>query len=429
MIRSIIASWTLFFGLLMISAGSGLQNVLLGTRAPEIGFSNIATGFVMSGYFVGIFFGSIIVPSILATVGHVRVFGAMSAIASAAVLMHIAFGDPILWALMRLASGFGFAGMYIVCESWLNDKATNETRGQLLSLYMIVNIGGMGLGQLMIGLGETGGVGLFLMASVMVSIAVVPILVTVSPAPNFEAPDRLGFRRLIQISPLSVVGMAVCGLIVSMLFGMGPVYGRNLGLNNTEIGYFMTSIMVGTLLLQYPVGRLSDKFDRRVVIFGAASTSAVCISIASLFDAGQFTHLLLFTMIFGGLTFSLYSLFIAHANDFLTPSQMVAMSSGLLMVNGAGAVVGSPFAATTIEVFGSRSFMPTIAIILAGLSIFILIRMRIRDSVPTEAQGPFVAFPKNLTGVATGLNPEAEWTDPVKDDAANDPFRDNPYVN
>ena len=429
MIRSVIASWTLFFGLLMISAGSGLQNVLLGTRAPEIGFSNIATGFVMSGYFVGIFFGSIIVPHILAAVGHVRVFGAMSAIASAAVLMHIAFGDPILWAFMRLASGFGFAGMYIVCESWLNDKATNETRGQLLSLYMIVNIGGMGLGQLMIGLGETGGVGLFLMASVIVSIAVVPILVTVSPAPNFEAPDRLGFRRLIQVSPLSVVGMAVCGLIISMLFGMGPVYGRNLGLNNTEIGYFMTSIMVGTLLLQYPVGRLSDKFDRRVVIFGAASTSAVCISIASLFDAGQFTHLLLFTMIFGGLTFSLYSLFIAHANDFLTPSQMVAMSSGLLMVNGAGAVVGSPFAATTIEVFGSRSFMPTIAIILAGLSIFILIRMRIRDSVPTEAQGPFVAFPKNLTGVATGLNPEAEWTDPVKDDAANDPFRDNPYVN
>ena len=429
MIRSVIASWTLFFGLLMISAGNGLQNVLLGTRAPEIGFSNIATGFVMSGYFVGIFFGSIIVPSILATVGHVRVFGAMSAIASAAVLMHIAFGDPILWAFMRFASGFGFAGMYIVCESWLNDKATNETRGQLLSLYMIVNIGGMGLGQLMIGLGETGGVGLFLMASVMVSIAVVPILVTVSPAPNFEAPDRLGFRRLIQVSPLSVVGMAVCGLIISMLFGMGPVYGRNLGLNNTEIGYFMTSIMVGTLLLQYPVGRLSDKFDRRVVIFGAASTSAVCISIASLFDAGQFTHLLLFTMIFGGLTFSLYSLFIAHANDFLTPSQMVAMSSGLLMVNGAGAVVGSPFAATTIEVFGPHSFMPTIAIILAGLSIFILIRMRIRDSVPTEAQGPFVAFPKNLTGVATGLNPEAEWTDPVKDDAANDPFKDNPYVN
>ena len=429
MIRSVIASWTLFFGLLMISAGNGLQNVLLGTRAPEIGFSNIATGFVMSGYYAGIFLGSIVVPGILARVGHVRVFGAMSAIASAAVLMHVAFGHPILWALMRLASGFGFAGMYIVCESWLNDKATNETRGQLLSLYMIVNIGGMGLGQLMIGLGEAGGVGLFLMASVMVSIAVVPILVSVSPAPNFEAPDRLGLRRLMQVSPLSVIGMATSGLIISMLFGMGPIYGRNLGLNNTEIGYFMTSIMVGTLLLQYPVGRLSDKFDRRVVILGAASTSAVCISIASFFGASNFIPLLVFTMIFGGLTFSLYSLFIAHANDFLPPSQMVAMSSGLLMVNGVGAVVGSPFAATIIETLGSRSFMPAIAIILIGLSLFILIRMRLRDAVPQEAQGPFVAFPKNITGVATSLNPEAEWTDTVEGDEANDPFRDNPYVN
>ena len=429
MIRSVIASWTLFFGLLMISAGNGLQNVLLGTRAPEIGFSNIATGFVMSCYYVGIFLGSIIVPSILAGVGHVRVFGAMSAIASATILIHIAFGHPILWALMRLASGFGFAGMYIVCESWLNDKATNETRGQLLSLYMIVNLGGMGLGQLLIGLGEIGGVGLFLMASVLVSIAVVPILITVSPAPDFEAPDRLGFRRLMQVSPLSVIGMATIGLIISMLFGMGPVYGLNLGLKNTEIGYFMTSIMVGTLLLQYPVGRLSDKFDRRAVILGAASMSALCISIASFFGASQFVPLLIFTMLFGGLTFSLYSLFIAHANDFLPPSQMVAMSSGLLMVNGAGAVVGSLFAATIIEILGSRSFMPAIASILVGLSIFILIRMRLRDSVPTEAQGSFVALPKNLTGVATGLNPEAEWIDPVDEDAANNPFKDNPYIN
>ena len=164
--------------------------------------------------------------------------------------------------------------------------------------------------------------------------------------------------------------MAVCGLIISMLFGMGPVYGISLGLNNTEIGYFMTSIMVGTLLLQYPVGRLSDHFDRRVVILGAAFTGALCISIASFFDAGQFVPLLIFTMIFGGLMFSLYSLFIAHANDFLPPSQMVAMSSGLLMVNGAGAVFGSLFAATIIEVFGSRSFMPTIAIILDYHSLF-----------------------------------------------------------
>ena len=283
MLRSVIASWTLFFGLLMISAGSGLQNVLLGTRAPELGFSNIATGFVMSGYYAGILIGSLIVPTVLAKVGHVRVFGAMSAIASAAVLLHIAFINPTVWGLMRLATGISFAGMYIVCESWLNEKATNENRGQLLSFYMIINLAGMGAGQMMIALGENGGIGLFLLASVFVSIAVVPILVTVNPAPNFEAPDRLSLRRLIQVSPLSVVGMIVMGIIISMLFGMGPVYGRAIGLNNTEVGYFMNSIMVGTLVLLYPVGRLSDKFDRRAAILGISIATSISIVFASVF--------------------------------------------------------------------------------------------------------------------------------------------------
>ena len=430
MLKAIISTWTLFFGLLLISAGNGLQVVLLGTRAPEAGFSNIATGIVMSGYFAGIFVGSIIVPHILARVGHVRVFGAMSAIASAAVLLHVVFLDPFVWTGMRFASGLSFAGMYIVCESWLNEKATNETRGQLLSLYMITNMAGMAAGQLMISLGEGGSAGLFLLASVMVSIAVVPILITASAAPSFEAPERISFRRLVQVSPLAVVGMVFVGIVISMMFGMGAVYGRNIGLNNTQVGYFMTSITLGTLALQYPVGRLSDKFDRRVVIFGATITSGIAISIASLFGADQFGLLLIMTLIFGGLVFSLYSLFIAHANDYLAPSQMVAMSSGLLMVNGAGAVIGSPLAALVIEIVGTRGFMPTIAGFLFLLAGFVLYRMTMRSAVPAEAQGAFVAIPEASSGVAVNLSPEVEWVmDQDEDDDENDPFKNNPYVN
>ena len=430
MLKAIISSWTLFFGLLLISAGNGLQVVLLGTRAPEAGFSNIATGIVMSGYFAGIFAGSIIVPHILARVGHVRVFGAMSAIASAAVLVHVVFLDPFVWTGMRFASGFSFAGMYIVCESWLNEKATNETRGQLLSLYMITNMAGMAGGQLMISLGEAGGAGLFLLASVMVSIAVVPILITASAAPSFEAPERISFRRLVQVSPLAVVGMVFVGIVISMVFGMGAVYGRNIGLNNTQVGYFMTSITLGTLALQYPVGRLSDKFDRRVVIFGATVIGGIAIGIASLFDADQFGLLLIMMLIFGGLVFSLYSLFIAHANDYLAPSQMVAMSSGLLMVNGAGAVIGSPLAAAVIEIIGTRGFMPTIAGFLFLLAGFVLYRMKMRSAVPAEAQGAFVAIPEASSGVAVNLSPEVEWVmDQDEDDDENDPFKNNPYVN
>tara|TARA_B110000305_G_scaffold239326_1_gene306790 strand:+ start:2940 stop:4232 length:1293 start_codon:yes stop_codon:yes gene_type:complete len=430
MLKAIISTWTLFFGLLLISAGNGLQVVLLGTRAPEAGFSNIATGIVMSGYFAGIFVGSIIVPHILARVGHVRVFGAMSAIASAAVLLHVVFLDPFVWTGMRFASGLSFAGMYIVCESWLNEKATNETRGQLLSLYMITNMAGMAAGQLMISLGEGSSAGLFLLASVMVSIAVVPILITASAAPSFEAPERISFRRLVQVSPLAVVGMVFVGIVISMMFGMGAVYGRNIGLNNTQVGYFMTSITLGTLALQYPVGRLSDKFDRRVVIFGATITSGIAISIASLFGADQFGLLLIMTLIFGGLVFSLYSLFIAHANDYLAPSQMVAMSSGLLMVNGAGAVIGSPLAALVIEIVGTRGFMPTIAGFLFLLAGFVLYRMTMRSAVPAEAQGVFVAIPEISSGVAVNLSPEVEWVmDQDEDDNENDPFKNNPYVN
>jgi MFS family permease len=430
MLKAIISTWTLFFGLLLISAGNGLQVVLLGTRAPEAGFSNIATGIVMSGYFAGIFAGSIIVPHILARVGHVRVFGAMSAIASAAVLLHVAFVDPFIWTGMRFASGFSFAGMYIVCESWLNEKATNETRGQLLSLYMITNMSGMAAGQLMISLGGDGGAGLFLLASVMVSIAVVPILITASAAPSFEAPERISFRRLVQVSPLAVVGMIFVGIVISMVLGMGAVYGRSIGLDNTQVGYFMTSITLGTLALQYPVGRLSDKFDRRIVIFGVTVTSGITIGIATLFGADQFALLSIMMLIFGGLIFSLYSLFIAHANDYLAPSQMVAMSSGLLMVNGAGAVIGSPLAASVIEIFGTRGFMPTIAGFLFLLAGFILYRMTASSAVPSEAQGAFVAIPDASSGVAVNLSPEVEWVmDQDEDDDENDPFKNNPYVN
>jgi MFS family permease len=416
--------------LLLISAGSGLQVVLLGTRAPEAGFTNIATGIVMSGYFAGIFVGSIVVPHILARVGPCsrfwryvchRLFSSFGA--RGISLIHL-FGPG-----MRFASGFSFAGMYIVCESWLNEKATNETRGQLLSLYMITNLGGMAAGQLMISFGQPGGSGLFLLASIVVSIAVVPILITAGKAPSFEAPDRISFRRLVQVSPLAVVGMVFVGVVVSMLFGMGAVYGRAIGLDNTQVGYFMASITLGTLALQYPIGRLSDRFDRRIVIFGAALVAGITISMAGFFGADQFISLFIFMLVFGGLLFSLYSLFIAHANDYLPPSQMVAMSSGLLMVNSAGAVLGSPLAATVIEIAGVKGFLPTIGAFLFLLAGFVIYRMSMRSAVPVEAQGVFVAIPDASTGVAVNLSPEVEWVmDQDKDEGENDPFKNNPYV-
>jgi MFS family permease len=429
MLRSALASWTLFFGLLLIMSGNGLQVVLLGTEATEAGFSKITTGFVMAGYFLGIFCGSLLVPRMLDNVGHVRVFGAMAALASAAVLVVAALVNPLIWALMRIITGFCFAGMYIVCESWLNDQSTNETRGQMLSLYMIVSMGGLAIGQMMIGAGGENSIGLFLLASVLVSIAVVPVLLSVGKAPAFEEPERMSLRRLLQVSPLAVVGLGINGVAVSMLFGMGAVYGLSIGLNNAEVGYFMTAPMIGALLLQYPVGRLSDRFDRRMVIFGVALMGGGAAAMAALFGRADFALLLVCMLVYGGSLFPLYSLCIAHANDFLTPSQMVAAASGLVMINGAGAVFGSPMAALSLEYFGVTSFFILITIIQLMIAGFALFRMSRRAAVPNLAQGPFVAIPESSSAIAATLNPEAEWIASGDEQVAeDDPFRDNPYI-
>lgn len=430
MLRSAAASWTLFFGLLLIMAGNGLQMVLLGIRSSDAGFSNVATGVMMAGYYFGLFLGSISVPKILNNVGHVRVFGAMAAIASAAVLAHVAIVDPFVWTVMRVMTGFSFAGMYIVCESWLNDQSTNETRGQMLSLYMIVSMGGLALGQLMISLGSETGIGLFLLASVLVSIAVVPILITVGKAPEFSTPEPISLRRIFQISPLAVIGLAINGMAISMVFGMGAVYGKSIGMSSTQIGYFMTAPVIGAMLLQYPVGRLSDRFDRRKVILGVSSTAAIILLIAWQFGLDQFSLLLLCMLLFGGFLFPMYSLCIAHANDFLAPSQMVAVASGLVMVSGAGAVAGAPLAAVCIEFLGVNSFFPLMATAQVATTIVVIIRMTRRASVPTEAQGPFVAIPEAAGAIAATLNPESEWVLSDEEVAeAEDPFKDNPYVN
>ena len=430
MLRSAAASWTLFFGLLLIMAGNGLQVVLLGTEATEAGFSNITTGFVMAGYFLGIFLGSLLVPKLLDNVGHVRVFGAMAAMASAAVLVVAVMVNPAVWAMMRIVTGFCFAGMYIVCESWLNDKSTNETRGQMLSLYMIITMGGLGIGQMMISTGTQNSMALFVLASVLVSIAVVPVLLSSTGAPNFEEPERMSLRRLLQVSPLAVIGLGLNGIAVSMMFGMGAVYGLSIGLDNSEVGYFMTAPVLGALLLQYPVGRLSDRFDRRMVILGVAVMGAVAAGLATLFGKAEFALLLVCMLIYGGSLFPLYSLCIAHANDFLTPRQMVAAASGLVMVNGGGAVLGSPLAALSIEYLGTGSFFVVVTLLQAMIAGFALYRMSQRAAVPNEAQGPFVAIPESSSALAATLNPEAEWI-PTGDELTedDDPFRDNPYVN
>ncbi len=218
---TIVASWALFLGIAMIMLGNGLQGSLLGLRATVEGFATATTGFVMSAYYVGFLLGSSLTPKLVKRVGHIRVFTALASMASAAVLLHAVFTTPAAWTAMRIVTGFSYAGLYVVAESWLNDRATNETRGQLLSVYMVIMVGGMGSGQLLLNVADPAGFELFILVSVLVSAALVPIALTAFAAPDFAAPSHVGVKQLYEISPLGVFGAFGTGIAHGAAFGMG----------------------------------------------------------------------------------------------------------------------------------------------------------------------------------------------------------------
>ena len=431
MLNALKVSWALFLGLTLIMIGNGLGGTLVGVRTQVEGFGNTLTGFVMAGYFLGFFIGSSIVPRMMATVGHVRVFGTLTSLASLTILIYPLFIDPWIWTLMRILTGVAYAGLYIVVESWLNEKATNETRGQLLAIYLVVGFVGVAGGQLLLNLYDPANFELFTLVSVLVSAAAVPVLVSAARAPEFEAPEAMGLFRLYTISPLGTLGMVLVGAVDGILIGMGPVYGFKM--YGTEFAApFMTAVFVGGLLFTWPIGKLSDMFDRRRVI---VATAAVCIGVSLMgvvyeppgpsfnFEpyhpiqaigtgnmASDSNRLLLVGLIFGGVALPLYSLCVAHANDHLMPKQMVAASSTLIMANGMGAMIGPNIGGLAMDLLGTPGFFWALAAINVLFVAFGLHRMTVRPPLSTQEQGSFVAVDSSMTAIATtALNPEVDW--------------------
>lgn len=322
---ALLSSWTLFFGIFLFMAGNGLQGALLGNRAEELSFGDLVTGFIMSGYFAGFLLGSTLVPKLVSNVGHVRVFGALAGMASSSILVHTIFENSVIWMVMRLVTGFAYSGMYIIAESWINDKASNDTRGSLLSVYMIVTMSGLILGLLLLSSGNPASADLFILVSVLVSIAVIPILMTAAKVPDIQEPESVSVYRVFNVSPLAAVGIFMQGLTSAMIFGMGAVYATKLGLSLTEISFYMSAVMLGALLLQYPFGKLSDVMDRRTVIVIVQTLATLVAVIAYYTEDLPFYMLLVVAALYGGVHTPLYSLFIAHANDFLTPRQIIRL--------------------------------------------------------------------------------------------------------
>lgn len=405
MLKVVSNSWALFLGMALIMLGNGLQGSLLGVRAAIEDFDITTTGLIMSGYFVGLIVGAIVVPKIVGRVGHIRSFGALASLASTSILVHVVFIDPWVWWGMRLTTGFAYAGIYIVAESWLNDAADNNSRGQLLSFYMLISLGGLAGGQFMLNIASPTGFDLFILISVLVSIAVIPILTSVGRAPSFEATESVGFLQLYRVSPLGVLGILICGISMGAIFGMGAVYASNIGLTVREVSFFMASLIIGGIVLQYPIGRISDLVGRRQAIIGTCMMGAVVSFIAAINSSDGWQLYLLIALV-GGLSFPLYSLCVAHTNDYLSPSQMVAASGTLVLANGLGASLGAPITALAMENFGAQAFFQTNGGALAAVGVYALWRATRREAISTEDAGDFVVM--TPTPMSAVMNPDLE---------------------
>jgi MFS family permease len=387
---TITANWPLLLGMGVLMLGAGLQSTLLGLRATLEGFPTLVTGAIMSCYYVGYVLGTLVAPPLLRQVGHIRVFAALAAIASVAILVQGCFVNPVAWGAMRLLSGLCFAGIYVVAESWLNDRASRANRGRLFAVYMLILYVGLGAAQFLLIVSNPLTPTPFMLVAVLISLAMVPIVVSGQQLPERAVPRKVRLPDLYQNSPLGVVGVIVSGLISAIIFSMGPVYARLSGQETTNVATFMAVSILAAVVTQYPVGRLSDRMDRRTVIAGVCGLATVVAGSIVAFPQMPHGAFLALAALFSGLSLTLYSLSVSHVNDKLEPAQMVAASSALLLLNGSAAVIGPMLAGSLIEAFGPPAYFAALATLTGALAVFDLWRKSRRRPVPPSQKGPFV---------------------------------------
>lgn len=387
------AVWALLLGMILIMAGNGMQSTLMGVRGGIEGFSTLHLSIVTSSYFVGFLLGSRLAPRMIRYVGHVRVFAALGSFMSAALIAYPLLADPVAWAVFRVVIGFSMSGIYVTAESWLNNAATNATRGKLLSAYMVAQTVGDMSAQGILNLADPAGPTLFIAASILVSLAFAPILLSASPVPFSETAKAMSLVRLYRVSPLGTVGIFLLGGVFSAQAGMGAVYGATAGLEVREISIFIASLLAGSLIMQYPVGWLSDLMDRRRVIIVAAVIGASGCTLG--FLSGAALPVLMVAGFFtGGMAMPLYSLLVAYVNDFLDPDDMPAASGGLIFAYGSGAITGPLIAGQAMDLTGPAAFWLVLAGLFASIAGYGLWRMTRRPGISAdEASAYFGAIP------------------------------------
>ena len=403
----IVAIATLLLGIAVILAGNGLLGTLLGVRGEMEGFSSATLGLITGGYFAGFVAGTFVIPDIIRRIGHIRMFAALASLASVVTLLHGMLVNPWAWFLLRLLSGMCIVGLYIVIESWLNEQTDNEHRGHVFSAYMTTTLIGLGFGQVLLMAGDIGTLHLFALGSVLLSLGLVPVALTRVQEPPLAQAQRLGLRNLYAISPLGVVGCVFAGLGSGAFWGLAPVMAVGLGLGAGGIAGFMALTILGGIIMLWPVGRLSDRFDRRTVLLWVCILTTLATTVALILVRLDTGWLLLGGFVYGAVGFSIYSLSAAHTNDHIQPHQVLEVTSSLQLLWGAGAIAGPILAGLLMQWTDPTALLPFMGVAALIPGLFARYRMSVSEAVPMEDQGDFV--PQFATSpAALEMHPEVQ---------------------
>ena len=418
MISVVLPLTALLAGVALLLAGSGLLGTLLAVRGGLEGFDEQTLGLVMSGYFAGFFLGTYTAPPLIRRIGHVRAFAFCTGLCAIAVLLHPLWVDPWAWFGLRLVTGIALVGLYTVIESWLNAQPEREHRSRIFAVYMAVNLTALAGGQLLLGLGVDRGFALFSLVAILVCAAALPVTLTRLAQPSFPPTPRLGLVRLYRTAPAAAASAGLSGLAMGAFWGLGPTYAGQLGLDRSGIAWFMVATIMGGALLQWPLGRLSDRMDRRI---GLALACALAGGVA--LAAGSVTTWsppMLFAafFVYGGLAFSIYPMSVAHMLDTLPAEDLLAGCSSLLLVHGIGAMLGPALAGQAMTRFGPSALPLYFAGVLGLLTLYLLLRLSAhRRTRPHPAQfHPMLRTTPGALELLAETESESESDPPRKED-------------
>jgi len=392
-------SWPLFLGMFFLMLGNGLQGTLISWRAAFEGFSPNVAGLIGTGYYIGFLLGSRVTQTLVLRVGHIRVFAALASLASTAILVQVLYISPVSWFLMRLLTGFCFAGTYVIVEGWLNEASDNRTRGSTLSFYLFVSYGGLAAGQGLMNSADPTSMTLFILTSILLSFALIPVLIARISAPEMGQQDSISLLSLIKQAPAGTASIFFSAIAHGAMFAMGAVYAVGAGLSISQTTAFMGIFIALGALAQFPLGWLSDRIDRRIVVVGASLVAAVMSLVLIKLTPGQSLFFLAYGVV-GAASLPIYSLGLAHTNDRLPPEQMTSASSALVLLMGVGAILGPLSVGYLLEALGPNGFFIHLAVAHIVIVGIVAVMMLNRDAVADADQTPHQAVPSDPTPVA-----------------------------